>query len=210
MGMKILFNSIYFFCKAGNIDTSTCFSCQPQLSCVCFQLLPVIFPLSSPGALSSDFALADPCTSPGTFNWLFIDKSCNWLLITSLYHVLKFKSAMSTSRNGPFQSFAAVYERYKRSISMLVPCITSCSFTDCKPETIWHMLQSKKTLQGNIWLDFFSRCLFWRGIELVLMGFKACINSYLHFMLLPEKTWAKFNQFTSCDLLCDGTKSDTL
>lgn len=41
-----------------------------------------------------------PFAAPETLNWLFIDTSCNWLLITVLHHVLIFKSAVSARRNG--------------------------------------------------------------------------------------------------------------
>lgn len=71
-----------------------------------------IFPLHlSFVSLHFPFVLCSPChypakkektpfAAPETLNWLFIDTSCNWLLITVLHHVLIFKSAVSARRNG--------------------------------------------------------------------------------------------------------------
>lgn len=67
----------------------------------------------------------NPFTGPETLNWLFIGTSCNWLLITVLHHVLKFKSAVSAQRKGPLQCFAVIHGCYKRSISVLMACLTS-------------------------------------------------------------------------------------
>lgn len=51
-----------------------------------------------------------PChyPDPETLNWLFIDASCNWLLITVLHHVLIFKSAVSAWGREPLQCLAVI------------------------------------------------------------------------------------------------------
>lgn len=92
--------------------------------------------------VSIDITLAkSPLTDPETFNWLFIDTSCNCLLITALHHVLKFKWAVSAQRKGPLQRFAVIHRCNKRRVSVLEPCVTlSCPFslTESKQEqAVW-------------------------------------------------------------------------
>lgn len=103
---------------------------------LCTRLDPAVFVLSHflsffPSLLS--FVLRSPCHYPGTnlfaapetLNWLFIDTSCNWLLITVLHLVLIFKSV--ARRKGPLHRLAV---SHRRCMEAPVSCV-------CAPGHLW-------------------------------------------------------------------------